>query len=155
MIVKDAVMPDELPVVRSLFREYQEGLGISLCFQDFEAELAGLPGAYASPDGCLLLAWDVVTPIGCVAVRPIGPGVCELKRLYIRPAHRGTGLGRVLTDAAITRAAAAGHRAIRLDTLATMAEAQALYRSLGFTEIAPYNDHPVAGTIFMELDLIT
>jgi ribosomal protein S18 acetylase RimI-like enzyme len=155
MIVKDALVPGDLPVVRSLFREYQEGLGISLCFQGFEAELDGLPGAYAPPAGCLLLAWDGSTPIGCVAVRPIGPGVCELKRLYARPAHRGTGLGRALAVAAIARSAAAGHRAMRLDSLATMVEARGLYRSLGFTEIAPYNDHPVAGTIFMELELIT
>jgi ribosomal protein S18 acetylase RimI-like enzyme len=155
MIVKDALVPDDIPVVRSLFREYQDAIGVSLCFQDFEAELAGLPGAYAPPAGCLLLARDGTTPIGCVAVRPIEPGLCELKRLYVRAAYRGTGLGRALAVAAIERAAAAGHRAMRLDTLGTMIEAQALYRSLGFAEIAPYNDHPVAGTLFMGLDLMT
>jgi len=153
MIVQDAKVPDDFPTVRALFREYQEAIGVSLCFQDFEAELAGLPGAYASPAGCLLLAWDGPVPIGCVAVRPIEPGICELKRLYLRPGSRGSGLGRALAVAAIERSAVAGHRKMRLDTLSTMVEAQGLYRSLGFEEIAPYNDHPVAGTLYMELAL--
>lgn len=153
MIVRDAKVPDDVPTIRALFLEYQEAIGISLCFQRFEAELAGLPGTYVPPAGCLLLAWDGATPAGCVAVRPIEPSVCELKRLYVRPGARGSGLGRTLTIAAIERAAAAGHRRMRLDTLATMVEAQGLYRSLGFAEIAPYNDHPVDGTIFMELVL--
>src|SRR4051794_25927735 len=122
MIVKDAVVPDEVPLLRSLFREYQEAIGISLCFQDFEAELAGLPGANAPPEGCLLLAWDGPTPIGCAAVRPIEPGICELKRLYVRPGRRGGGLGRTLAIAAIEKSAAAGHRKMRLDTLSTMVE---------------------------------
>src|SRR3954469_22819548 len=153
MIVKDANVPGDIPTVRALFREYQEAIGVSLCFQDFEAELAGLPGAYSSPAGCLLLAWKGGTPIGCVAVRPIEPGICELKRLYIRPGYRGRGLGRELAVAAIERSTAAGHRKMRLDTLSAMVEAQGLYRSLGFTEIAPYNHHPLAGTLFMELGL--
>jgi putative acetyltransferase len=153
MIVKDATVPEEVPLVRALFREYQEAIGVSLCFQEFEAELSGLPGAYASPAGCLLLAWDGPVPVGCVAVRSIELGICELKRLYVRPDRRGTGLGGALTIAAIERSVAAGHRKMRLDTLSTMVEAQGLYRSLGFAEIAPYNHHPVAGTLFMELDL--
>jgi putative acetyltransferase len=153
MIVQDATIPDDLPTVRALFLEYQEAIGVSLCFQAFEAELAGLPGAYASPAGCLLLAWDGPVPIGCVAVRPIEPGICELKRLYVRPGYQGCGLGRALAVAAIERSTAAGHRAMRLDTLGTMVEAQGLYRSLGFEEIVAYNDHPVEGTLFMELAL--
>jgi putative acetyltransferase len=152
MIVRDAVLPDEIPEVRDLFREYQEAIGISLCFQGFEAELAGLPGAYAPPAGCLLLARDGSTPAGCVAVRPIEPGVCELKRLYVRADYQGQGLGRRLAVAAIEKSAA-GYRSMRLDTLSTMVQAQALYRSLGFIEIAPYNNHPVAGTVFMGLAL--
>src|SRR3954465_12280959 len=115
MIIKDANVPADVPTVRALFREYQEAIGVSICFQDFEAELAGLPGAYAPPAGCLLLAWDGPTPIGCAAVRPIEPGICELKRLYVRPGHRGGGLGRTLAIAAIEKSTAAGHRKMRLD----------------------------------------
>ena len=153
VVVRPATSAGDIAEVRRLFKEYGASLDVDLRYQGFEHELAGLPGAYAPPAGCLLLARDGTTPIGCVAVRPIESGICELKRLYVRPAHRGSGLGRALAVAAIERAAAAGHRAMRLDSLATMVEAQALYRSLGFVKIDPYNDHPVPGTRFMELAL--
>jgi ribosomal protein S18 acetylase RimI-like enzyme len=153
MLVRDARVPEEIPLVQALFREYEAGLGISLCFQGFEAEVAGLPGAYAAPAGCLLLAWVDSVLVGCVAVRPLESGSCELKRLYIRHESRGQGLGRALTLEAIKKASQSGHQKMRLDTLATMVEAQGLYRSLGFHEIAPYNEHPVTGTLFMERDL--
>jgi ribosomal protein S18 acetylase RimI-like enzyme len=153
MVLRDARIPGEIPLVQALFREYEASLGISLCFQGFQAEVAGLSGAYAAPAGCLLLAWADSALAGCVAVRPLEPGICELKRLYVRTAYRGAGLGRALTIGAIDRAIALGYGIMRLDTLAAMVEAQGLYRSLGFRETAPYNDHAVPGTLFMERDL--
>jgi putative acetyltransferase len=153
IIARDALMPQEAPLVRELLREYQQGLGISLCFQNFEAELAELPGSYVRPAGCLLLAIASAKLVGCVAVRPIEPGICELKRLFVKPAYRGMGVGRVLTTEAIARATNYGHHFMRLDTLSTMQAARELYRSLAFHEISSYNSHPVEGTFFMELDL--
>jgi ribosomal protein S18 acetylase RimI-like enzyme len=146
--VRPARLPDEVPAVRGLFREYAAGLGIDLCFQDFDAELAGLPGAYAPPSGRLLVAEVDGGPVGCVALRPQAPGVCELKRLYVRPAYRGRGLGRRLLEALLAEAIAAGYREAVFDTLQSMTEAVALYRSLGFRETEPYNEHPVCGTLW-------
>jgi ribosomal protein S18 acetylase RimI-like enzyme len=146
--VRPARLPDEVPAVRALFREYAAGLGVDLCFQNFEAELAGLPGAYAPPAGRLLVAEVDGEPVGCVALRPQSPGVCELKRLYVRPTHRGRGLGRRLLEALLAEAVAAGYREAVFDTLESMTEALALYRSVGFAETAPYNEHPVAGTLW-------
>jgi len=143
----------DVETARTLFREYEKSLGISLCFQNFVEEVAALPGAYAPPEGRLLLATVGDAAAGCVALRKIGEGIGEMKRLYVRPAHRGTGLGRRLTEALLDEARSMGYRAIRLDTLPTMKEAQALYLSLGFTDIPPYNDHPLEGTRFMELRL--
>ncbi|MGE5347116.1 MAG: GNAT family N-acetyltransferase [Acidithiobacillales bacterium] len=148
--IRIAVSAEEVETARALLREYQEGLGISLCFQNFDEEVATLPGAYAPPEGRLLLAWVGGEAAGCVALRRIGEGIAEMKRLYVRPVCRGTGLGRRLTVALLEEARSIGYHAIRLDTLPTMREAQALYVSLGFNDIAPYNEHPVEGTRFME-----
>lgn len=157
MEIVEAVSPSDIDTARRLFREYQAELGVDLCFQSFEEELAGLPGRYAPPSGRLLLA---VTPapqpliLGVVALRRIDDGVCELKRLFVRPEARGTGAGRQLTLYAIQVAIAIGYRALRLDTLPQMGRAIGLYRSLGFREIAPYTANPVPGALFLELDLI-
>jgi putative acetyltransferase len=149
-VIRRAVSAKEVETARTLFREYEKNIGISLCFQSFTEEVATLPGAYAPPDGRLLLAFVGTDVAGCVALRKIGEGVAEMKRLYVRPAYRGTGLGRKLAEAVLDEAKAIGYRTLRLDTLATMKEAQALYLSMGFTDIPAYNEHPVEGTRFME-----
>ncbi len=148
--IRTATSATEIEVARSLFLEYEKSIGISLCFQNFAGEVATLPGAYAPPDGRLLLAVAAGEPAGCVALRKIGEGIAEMKRLYVRSAWRGTGLGRRLAEAVIAEALEIGYRAIRLDTLPSMAAAQALYVSLGFVDIPPYNDHPIEGTRVME-----
>jgi len=148
--IRQAVSAEDVETARELFREYERSIGISLCFQNFAEEVATLPGAYAPPDGRLLIAFVGGQAGGCVAIRKIGDGIAEMKRLYVRPAHRGTGLGRKLAEAVLADAGAAGYRTVRLDTLATMKEAQALYLSMGFTDIPPYNVHPIEGTRFME-----
>jgi GNAT superfamily N-acetyltransferase len=143
--------PADLDEVRALFREYAASLPFALDFQDFEQELAELPGAYAPPRGVLLLARDA----GCVALRPIDATVCELKRLYVRPSARGTGLGRRLVEAIVTEARALGYSSMRLDTTPSMAAAQSLYEQIGFREIPPYRPNPVPGARYLELDLAT
>jgi len=149
-----AVDPDALAAIRVLFLEYAASLEVDLGYQDFQRELATLPGEYAAPRGCLLLAASGAHPMACVAVRPLDLDHCEMKRLYVRPQARGTGLGRRLALAAIGFGRRAGFRAIRLDTLPSMHSARALYRELGFREIAPYRSSPVAGTLFLELGLV-
>ena len=146
--------PDDLAIARSLFREYAESLGSHLCFQDFEIEVATLPGAYGPPSGALLLASRDGAAAGCVALRPLEPpAVAELKRLYVRPSARRAGLGEALTEAALELARTAGYDRIRLDTLPTMAAAQSLYRRLGFREVAPYRLNPLPGVLHMECGL--
>ena len=141
----------DLEAAVALFNAYAGSLGVDLAYQDFAAEVAAMPGRYAPPKGELLLARDNGgAPLGCVALRPTEPDdCCEMKRLYVSPEGRGRGLGRALADAILGAAVRIGYREIRLDTLPTMAEAQSLYRKLGFVPIAPYNETPIAGTVFM------
>ena len=145
---------EHLAAVRALFREYAGSLGVDLGFQGFEDELARLPGEYSPPAGRLLVALDRDEPAGCVALRPLEPGVCEMKRLYARPAYRGTGLGRRLAERVVSEAREAGYRAMRLDTLPGMEAAKRLYDALGFRPIDPYRYNPVPGTAFLELRLV-
>ncbi|MCR0984699.1 GNAT family N-acetyltransferase [Roseomonas populi] len=148
--IAPAASAGDLAEVARLFREYAEGLGVDLSFQGFEAELASLPGRYAPPAGALLLARGRDgTPMGCAALRPLGDGLCEMKRLFVPPRARGLGLGRALVEAVLAAARAARHREVRLDTLPGMAEAVALYRSVGFRPVPPYYETPVPGTIFL------
>lgn len=139
---------------RELFLEYGRSLGFSLCFQSFDQELAGLPGDYAPPDGRLLLAEYEGHLAGCVALHKLEAGNCEMKRLYLRPAFRGKGLGRALAERIIREAREIGYRCVRLDTVEpVMKDAVALYRGLGFRSIAPYRANPMAGALYMELNL--
>lgn len=147
-----AAGPD-LEAVRQLFREYAQSLGFSLCFQGFDKEVASLPGDYAPPGGCLLLARSADEASGCVGVRPLDNTRCEMKRLYVKPAFRGCALGRRLAEAAITRARATGYRSMYLDTLPVMKEARALYAALGFKPCTPYYDNTCVGSDCFELEL--
>lgn len=144
----------QIAQARDLFLEYAQSLGFSLCFQNFDGELASLPGEYAPPEGRLLLAEYEGQLAGCVALHKLEPGVCEMKRLYLRPAFRGKGLGRALADHVIAEARQIGYRRMRLDTVEpVMKDAVAVYRKIGFREIAPYCSNPIAGAIYMELQL--
>ncbi|MBD8880438.1 GNAT family N-acetyltransferase [Rhodanobacter sp. 7MK24] len=153
--IASARFPEDGDVVRELFAEYADSLGIDLSFQGFTAELAELPGKYAPPLGDILIARGIAgLPLGCVALRPaVMPGAGEIKRLYLRPAARGQALGRRLAEAAITRARELGHARVVLDTLATMDTARHLYAALGFLPVPPYYDNPLPGTLYMALEL--
>ncbi len=151
--LEQATTAAQLDEARALFREYQAAIGVDLCFQGFEAELAALPGAYAPPGGRLLLARDGAAAVACGALRPIGPGVAELKRMWTRPDRRGHGVARALATALLEAARAEGYRLVRLDTLDWMAAARALYASLGFQEIPAYYPNPLAGVVYLELAL--
>lgn len=153
LTVRPAAFPADLDSVRGLFTEYIASLGLDLSFQNVEAELAALPGAYAPPRGALLLAEQDGRAFGIGAMRPLPDGSAEMKRMYVRPAARGLGAGRVLAAALIAAARAGGYRCMRLDTQQDFAAAVALYRSLGFVETPRYNDNPLPGALFMALDL--
>jgi putative membrane protein len=152
--LRPAVSDTDLQVIRELFVEYGQSLGFSLCFQNFDLEYASLPGKYASPRGRLLLAEVDGRPAGCIALRPLEEGVCEMKRLYVRPEFRGLGIGRQLAETVIAEAKSVGYFVMRLDTVEDkMQSAVALYRALGFHEIGAYTTNPVAGAKFMQLEL--
>ena len=144
---------EDLPEVRNLFEEYAGSLGIDLDFQGFAEELADLPGQYAPPEGCLLLALWKGQVAGCVALRKFSPSICEMKRLYTKPQFRGLGIGRAMCEEVIGWARRSDYERMRLDTLPSMEEAKDLYRSLGFREIEPYRFNPVEDASFMELAL--
>lgn len=152
-----AESPVQIAQARELFLEYAQSLGFSLCFQNFDKELADLPGEYSPPGGCLLLAEYEGQPAGCVALHKLknsDDSICEMKRLYLRPQFRGKGLGRALADRIITEARQMGYRRMWLDTVEpVMKDALAMYRRLGFKEIAPYCANPIAGALYMELEL--
>ncbi len=158
-VVKDLVLaqadsPAQIAQVRELFLEYAKSLGFSLCFQSFDQELAELPGDYAPPAGRLLLAEYKGEPAGCVALHKLDAKICEMKRLYLRPQFRGKGLGRALAETVIAEARGIGYQRMRLDTVEpAMKDAVGLYRQLGFKEIAPYRPNPIAGAMYMELEL--
>ena len=158
-VVKDfsfrpAESPDQIAQARELFLEYAQSLGFSLCFQNFDKELADLPGDYAPPDGRLLLAEFEGQVAGCVALHKLGDSICEMKRLYLRPQFRGRGLGRAIADRIIAEARTTGYQRMRLDTVEpVMKDAVAMYRRIGFREIAPYCKNPIAGALYMELEL--
>jgi ribosomal protein S18 acetylase RimI-like enzyme len=153
-LLQPARFPKDRDTVVALLREYAASLSVDLCFQGFEQELLSLPWEYAEPRGALLLAWEGERAAGCVALRPLDGDACEMKRLYVRPARRGTGIGRRLALAIIESARGRGYGRMRLDTLPSMVEAQRLYERLGFRDVPPYRANPVPGARFMELRLL-
>ena len=151
--ISQAVFPEDADLVRGLFHEYADSLGIDLDFQGFDTEVAQLPGKYAAPAGRVLLAIRGSESLGCVAMRPLNGTSCEMKRLYVRPQARGEQLGRKLAERICQEAREAGYSRICLDTLPTMVTAQQLYQRLGFRSIEPYVFNPIPGTQFLALDL--
>lgn len=149
----NAKSKEHLDEITKLFKEYAASLGFSLCFQNFDEELTGLPGEYAPPRGSLLLAFVGMRVVGCVALRPLTKRYCEMKRLYIRPKFRKKGIGKELSVAIIEKARKLGYTRMRLDTLASMTEAITLYKTLGFKKIKPYRYNPLKGAVYMELNL--
>ena len=153
--IVEADSPERIAFARALINEYIASLGVDLSFQDVSRELAELEQRYAPPRGCLLLALNDAHPVGCVAVHPLDAVACEMKRLYVRPEIRGTGLGRRLAERAIAFARRSGYSAMRLDTMPSMVVARQLYAGLGFQEIPPYRSNPTVCTKFLELQLRT
>ncbi len=150
----EAKTAKDIEFFRTLLKEYADSLGIDLSFQNFEEELVNLSGCYAKPEGCILLAEYGGKIAGCVALKKLSDGICEGKRLYVKPQFRGLEIGRKLMEVLIEEARKLGYTHIRGDTLASMKAAQALYASLGFKEIEPYTYNPIEGTIFLELKLV-
>lgn len=152
--ISQAESPAQMSQARELFLEYAQSLGFSLCFQNFDQELDGLPGDYAPPEGRLLLAEYEGQLAGCIALHKLESGICEMKRLYLRPQFRGKGLGRALADLIIRAARQIGYERMRLDTVEpVMKDAVGMYRKIGFLEIDPYCANPIAGALYMELQL--
>jgi len=151
--ISEARWPQDRAIVEALFREYVVSLTEDISFQNVDDEFAGLPGKYARPSGVVLIARDGEEAAGAIAYRMVEPGVCEMKRLYVRPAFRGSGLGRELANELIEDARLHGYRTMLLDTLASMQSARALYRDLGFVPVAPYYDNPLPGVMYMALEL--
>lgn len=151
-VFRQAESPAQIVQARELFLEYAQSLGFSLCFQNFDTELANLPGDYAPPSGRLLLVDYEGQLAGCVALHKLEDGICEMKRLYLRPQFRSKGLGRLIADRIIAEARQIGYHSMRLDTVEpVMKDAVAMYRRIGFREIAPYCNNPIAGALYMEL----
>jgi GNAT superfamily N-acetyltransferase len=153
LVIRDAASPADIEDVRALFREYQAAIGLDLSFQGFPEELARLPGRYRRPSGRLLLAVDGPRTVGCVGLRAFEGAACELKRLYVRREERGHGVARLLVATVLDEARTAGYRRVLLDTLPSMTEAAALYRSFGFVEAPPYYTNPIAGSLYLALEL--
>ena len=153
LLITEAFDEPAISQTRALFREYSMTNGVEICLQDFEAELASLPGKYARPTGRLLLALRDTAPVGCVGLRKLENGICEMKRLYVRPDFRKEGVGQTLVENLISDARAMDYKKMRLDTLPIMREAQALYRRLGFVEIPPYIQDRPADALYFELAL--
>ncbi len=152
--VTQAESPEQIAAIRELFLEYSQSLGFSLCFQSFDEEIAGLPGDYAPPEGRLILVTFETQAAGGVALHKIEDHVCEMKRLYVRPQFRGKGFGKALAERVINEAREIGYKKLRLDTVEpVMRTAVAMYRTLGFREIAPYRGNPIEGALYMELQL--
>jgi len=147
----EAHSPEHIEIARNLFKEYAASLGFDLCFQNFEQELAELPGDYAPPEGRFYLALERSRPAGCVALRKLAADACEMKRFYVRPLFRGRGVGKKLATALIGEARQMGYKRMFLDTVPSMQRAIVLYRALGFRPVAPYRDNPIEGATFMEL----
>jgi GNAT superfamily N-acetyltransferase len=153
-VLVEATTPEAVAQVRRLFRAYADWLGVDLCFQGFERELADLPGSYAPPAGRLLIARVGSDVVGCVGLRPLEPGVCEMKRLWVEPGFGGHGIGRALAERIVAAAREIGYERMRLDTIpARMPAAQRLYASLGFREIPAYYHNPLDGVVMLELEL--
>lgn len=144
---------DHIPQIKEIFREYARSLDFDLSFQNFEQELAGLPGMYAEPDGCILLAYEKNEIVGCVALRKFSGDIAEMKRLFVRPLYQGRKFGRMLALEILQQARIKKYKKIRLDTISTMKSAEELYRSLGFKTIEAYRENPIDGASFYELDL--
>ena len=154
MRLSQATTTDDIQNARQLFEEYAASLGFSLCFQNFDQELASLPGKYSPPTGRLLLAYSNEQLAGCIALRQLDTGTCEMKRLFVRPDFRGARLGKVLVEAIIAEARAIGYKRMCLDTVpGKMDRAIGLYEAIGFRDVEPYYDSPVEGARFMELNL--